>query len=91
MSENKIMLAVTAGVLTVLTVIAIATGHGVAIFGIVGMLALMAMYLLPTIVAGQRNTALTPAAIIVNLFLGWTFIGWVVALALAVSGSRVVK
>lgn len=28
------------------------------------------------------------AVIVINLFLGWTFIGWVVALAMAVSGEE---
>ena len=47
----------------------------------------VAIYFLPTFVAmirhkrkGHRNEN---AIVIVNLFLGWTFIGWVVALAWA--------
>ena len=39
------------------------------------------LYFLPSIVAGRRNHSNSSAIVIVNLFLGWTFLGWVVALA----------
>lgn len=41
--------------------------------GIVG-----AIYLLPTIVG--RNKKNSKAIFVLNLFLGWTFIGWIIAL-----------
>ena len=42
-------------------------------------------YFLPTIVAGARaHPNMGPIAVI-NTFLGWTFVGWVVALAMSVS------
>jgi len=44
-------------------------------------------YLLPTIVATQSGSRNAASVAIVNLFLGWTFIGWVVALAMAVGGQ----
>jgi cytochrome c biogenesis protein CcdA len=47
----------------------------------------LGFYFIPTIVAGIRNSSLSAAAVIVNVFLGWTLVGWVVALALAVSGK----
>ena len=40
-----------------------------------------AIYMLPTIVAGVRDHPQGNAIMILNLFLGWTFIVWVVALA----------
>jgi hypothetical protein len=46
-----------------------------------------ALYFLPSLIAGSRGAANTSSVIIVNLFLGWTFLGWVVALAMAVGGS----
>ena len=46
------------------------------IFGIV--------YFLPTINAIQSKKANATGIFIVNLFLGWTLIGWVVALVWAV-------
>lgn len=45
-------------------------------------------YLFPAIVARVRGQANMNAVFIVNLFLGWTFLGWVVALAMAVSGAK---
>ena len=44
------------------------------------------LYLIPTIVAYQRDREVAAVAVI-NIALGWTVIGWVGALALAVSGQ----
>jgi hypothetical protein len=40
-------------------------------------------YFLPTIVAVVRKVPNIGSVIVINLFLGWTLIGWVVALAMA--------
>lgn len=45
------------------------------------------LYFLPTIIAELRHVENTGPTIIVNFFLGWTFLGWVVALAMA-AGAR---
>lgn len=45
------------------------------------------VYFLPLWVAAGRKCKAGPGIAIVNIFLGWTFIGWVVALAWAVSGE----
>jgi hypothetical protein len=42
------------------------------------------MYLLPTIIASSRHVRNVGSVAVINLFLGWTLIGWVVALAMAV-------
>jgi hypothetical protein len=42
------------------------------------------IYFLPTILAFARNKRDTAAILLLNLFLGWTMIGWVVALVWAV-------
>lgn len=42
-----------------------------------------ALYFVPTIVALARKVPNVGSVIVVNLFLGWSFIGWIVALALA--------
>jgi hypothetical protein len=47
-----------------------------------------ALYFLPTII-GWNKTHKT-GIFLVNLFLGWTFIGWVVALFWALSSDRIV-
>lgn len=53
----------------------------------IGVLVLIALYFLPTIVALMRKRPAPGSVIVVNLFLGWTFIGWIVALAMAFGGS----
>ncbi len=44
---------------------------------------LLGLYFLPTIVAVNRKVVNTGSVVVVNVFLGWTLIGWVVALAMA--------
>ena len=51
-------------------------------------LILIALYFLPSIVAFDGKKANFQSIVVVNLFLGWTLIGWVVALAWAVSVDR---
>jgi hypothetical protein len=56
---------------------------GVVAVGFVGV-----AYFFPSIVAGRRGHHNTTSVFVVNLFLGWTLIGWVVALAMAASAIR---
>ena len=49
---------------------------------------IFAVYLLPTIVAVARKHHQSGAVAAINFFLGWTLIGWVVALAMALSAHR---
>lgn len=48
----------------------------------------LAIYFLPTIVAFIRSSRSRSTVLIVNLLLGWTFIGWLVALVVAVRGRK---
>jgi len=41
------------------------------------------MYFLPSIVAFARSKRDTASIVLLNFFLGWTMIGWVVALVWA--------
>ena len=50
------------------------------IVGVGGFLA----YFIPTIVAWVRHVPNKGSVTVVNVFLGWTVIGWIVALAMAV-------
>jgi hypothetical protein len=50
------------------------------IFGIFTFVLSLAFYFLPTIIALIRKQRNTLAIFLLNFFLGWTFIGWVVAL-----------
>lgn len=47
-------------------------------------------YLLPSFVALQRNHVNTTAICVLNILVGWSFIGWVAALvwALVKSGDK---
>ena len=46
------------------------------------------IYFLPSIVANYREIEKQAGVFVVNLFLGWTLIGWVVALTWAVTGEK---
>ena len=48
-------------------------------FGLFG----IALYLLPTIVAVARGKKNILGIVLVNVLLGWTFIGWIIALVWA--------
>jgi hypothetical protein len=50
-------------------------------------LLLFAIYLLPFLVALARHNVNTTGIFIVNFFLGWTGIGWIVALLWACCGA----
>lgn len=45
--------------------------------------AMLALYFLPTIVGAARKVVNIGSVFAVNLLLGWSLIGWVVALAMA--------
>ncbi len=49
---------------------------------------LLSAYFLPTLIAWVRTHWGTNSIAVVNLFLGWTFVGWVVCLAWAVHGRH---
>lgn len=52
--------------------------NSVAILVVVGLI-----YFLPTFNAHHRQVPSVGSVAVINLFLGWTFIGWVVALAMS--------
>jgi RsiW-degrading membrane proteinase PrsW (M82 family) len=43
------------------------------------------LYFLPYFIARYRHHHNTNSILVLNLFLGWSLIGWVIALAMAVS------
>jgi len=47
----------------------------------------MAAYFLPYIIASKRKHKNSTAIFVLNLFLGWTFLGWVVTLVWAFSAQ----
>jgi hypothetical protein len=46
------------------------------------------IYFVPWIVAHNRDHPSTGGIVALNLLLGWTFLGWVIALVWALSGAR---
>ena len=63
--------------------LAAAGGGGTPIGGIVLLAVAVVVYWVPTAVAWRRHVPAKGQVLVVNLFLGWTFIGWVVALVMA--------
>lgn len=51
------------------------------VFGPLSMLVLMVLYFLPSINAYGRGHHQKHPILTINLFLGWTVLGWVIALA----------
>ena len=48
----------------------------------------LAIYFLPIIVAVARKKQKLLGIVLLNIFLGWTFIGWIIALIWAFSADR---
>jgi hypothetical protein len=45
----------------------------------------LALYFLPALIAGGRHLHERTAITLLNLFLGWTFIGWIIAFIWAIA------
>lgn len=68
--------------------IAATNSDGAGVFlGILYFIIIAALYAVPTIVVLLRKKPNPAPTIVVNMLLGWTFIGWVVALAMAFGSS----
>lgn len=79
-----------AGLVVIATVafFASAAGQQVAEKSVVIMAAAgVTFYFLPTIEASLRRHASLSSIVLINVFLGWSLIGWVVAIAWACAGS----
>lgn len=48
------------------------------------LIVVLGLYLVPTIIGMIRKVPNIGSVIVINLLLGWTLVGWVVALAMAV-------
>jgi len=47
-------------------------------------------YLLPFAIVFNKKRANTGAIFVLNLFLGWSFVGWVIALVWAIKEEQVI-
>ncbi len=59
-----------------------------AVGGIVGVALLIGGYFLPSIIAKSRKHHQYDPILLINIFLGWTLLGWFVALVWSVSAVR---
>lgn len=62
-----------------------------SISNVPGAILFIALYFVPTIVAVIRKVTNQGSIAVVNVFLGWTLIGWIVALAMACRTSTLVR
>jgi hypothetical protein len=60
-----------------------AGGAGIAVSAFVFIIIGIALYFIPGIIAQVRHVPNSGSVWIINIFLGWTFVGWIVALAMA--------
>ncbi|HTD79551.1 MAG TPA: superinfection immunity protein [Chloroflexota bacterium] len=56
--------------------------------GLLVLVVVFALYFLPTIVAATGSKRKTGAIFVLNLFLGWTLLGWVLSLVWAIADER---
>jgi Superinfection immunity protein/Protein of unknown function (DUF2510) len=49
----------------------------------------LGFYFLPTIIGAVRKVPNVGSVLVLNLFLGWTLVGWVVSLAMAARSTNV--
>lgn len=59
------------------------TGEPGALWGFVVFIVLLVIYFAPAILAFDAKHKDRVAIMVLNLFLGWTFVGWVIALVWA--------
>jgi hypothetical protein len=64
---------------------------GGAIGAILIFIIVIGLYFLPSIVAVARKVTNQGSVAVINFFLGWTLVGWVVALAMACRTSSLVR
>ena len=62
-------------------------GVGAIIATFIVLTVLLAVYFLPTIIAVCQSHRNTASIVVVNFFLGWTMVGWVLAVAWALSNA----
>jgi len=58
------------------------------IAGFFGFVALVIIYLFPTVIAASKQRKNSTAIFLVNFFFGWSIIGWFIALIWAVTEDR---
>jgi hypothetical protein len=55
----------------------------IIIVGLIALGVVLVLYFIPAIIAWQRRHRQRVAILVVNIFFGWTFVGWIIALVWA--------
>lgn len=76
------------GVIGALAAFAALGGTKGGLDGILGIIVGALIYLFPVLAARQRHAPNLGSVAVVNVLLGWTVIGWIVALAMALRDPR---
>jgi Superinfection immunity protein len=76
-------LAPTKGPIMTAAAAATASDSGSVVLGLFVWALIIAAYWIPTVIAFARHVPNEGSVAVINGFLGWTFIGWVVAMAMA--------
>jgi Superinfection immunity protein len=71
--------------------LASSSGGGAAAAALLLFIVGVGLYFLPTIVAMARKVTNQGSVAVINFFLGWTLVGWAVALAMACRTSSLVR
>lgn len=73
-----------------MTILIAASGDGAGdgAAGLALVVVMFALYWIPAIVAFARHHHNRGSILVINMLLGWTFIGWVVALAMSVGNVQ---
>ena len=87
---DRIAIAAAAILILVLALAGFAAIGGTkdGIEGAIGIFIAGAIYLFPVLTARQRHVPHIGSIAVVNVLLGWTIIGWVIALAMALRDPR---
>ncbi|OCX71322.1 hypothetical protein A6M27_01230 [Acidithiobacillus thiooxidans] len=56
-----------------------------ALFLTIGLIFALFIYFIPTIIAMRRKKSNLAAIMVLNIFLGWSLVGWVISLVWALS------
>jgi hypothetical protein len=57
----------------------------IIIVGLIALAIVLVLYFIPAIIAWQRRHRRRVAILVVNIFFGWTVVGWIIAFVWAVT------
>ena len=60
----------------------------IAAIGVPGLIAIAVLYFVPAMIVAVRRSAKARRIVLLNVFLGWTAVGWIAALAWSIVDAR---